>query len=266
MRLALALLGLLICTELNAAAWTLDQGRGQIINNFTYYSSDKYVDDHGNSSHQETYNKWEYNPYIEYGLTNAITLGLSPSFQYVSQKIFGTDQENANLADSEIFIRTRLYADGQNVISIQPLIKLPGAYSSSDLPVLGQNQIDYELRLLYGRSFGDNGRHYWNTEAAYRVRTETPGDEWRFATTLGYRVSDKWQILGEAQGIFAADGAGNSGFILSNAYDYDLVKLQLSGLYSFNPRWALQIGAFQTVYERNTGEGTGGLFSIWYRF
>lgn len=268
MRFALALLGLLICTNLHAAAWTLNEGEGQIINNFTYYTSDRYVDEHGKSSSQEPYKKYEYNPYIEYGLTNTVTLGLSPSFQYVTQKMFGDEQTNSNLADSEIFIRTRFYNDGQNVISIQPLVKLPGAYDKKDFPVLGQEQLDYEMRLLYGRNFGNQGRHYWNSEVAYRVRTETPGDEWRLATTLGYRVAEHWQIIGEAQSIFAVDGAGtgSGSALLSNAFDYDLVKLQLSGLYWFSPKWSLQVGMFQTVYERNTGEGTGGLFSIWYRF
>ena len=266
MRLALAMLGLFLCTELNAAAWTLDQGHAQIINNFTYYTSDRYVDSDGHSSKQDTYNKFEYNPYMEYGLTDSITLGLSPSFQYVTQKIFGTDQDNYNLADSEFFVSKRLWTDGQNVISVQPLVKVPGAYDKNDLPVMGQSQVDYELRLLYGRSFGDQGKHYWNTEVAYRVRTETPGDEWRMATTLGYRINDRWQILGEADGTFAADGAGNNSELLSNSFDYDLVKLQLSGIYWFNPKWAAQLGVFQTVYERNTGEGTGGLFSVWYRF
>ena len=267
MRCALALLlGLLICTELNAAAWTLDKGHAQVINNFTFYTSDQYVNKDGHSIHQETYKKWEYNPYMEYGFTNSVTLGLSPSFQYVTQNIFGKDRENYNLVDSDIFIRKRLYSDGQNVISIQPLIKLPGFYSDKDLPVLGQNQIDYELRLLYGLSFGTQGKHYWSSEVAYRVRTELPGNEWRLASTLGYQLTDRWQVLGEVNGIFAADGAGDGTLLLSNSYDYDLVKVQLSGLYWFKPNWALQLGAFQTVYERNTGEGTGALFSVWYRF
>ena len=266
MRLALALLGLLICTELHAGAWTVDGDPGQLINNFSFSTSDRSVDRYGDSKHAETYKKWEYNPYFEYGVTNAVTFGLSLSLQDVTQRIANIDEQNANIADSEFFVRTRLYTDGQNVISIQPLIKVPGEYGKNDQPALGQKQFDYEMRLLYGRSFGDNGRHYWNNELAYRLRSGIPGDEWRLATGLGYRLTDSWQILGEAQGTFAADGAGSGNALLSNAYDYDLVKLQLSGLYIFNPKWALQLGVFQTVYERNTGEGTGGLFSVWYRF
>ncbi len=263
---SLILLGLFVCGEANAAAWTLEKGHGQIINNFTYYESSKYTDANGHSSAQPSYNKYEYNPYIEYGLTDTVTLGLSPSLQYVTQQIGINDEENANLADTEFFIRKRLFSDGRNIISIQPMVKLPGAYNSGDLPQLGQNQMDYELRLLYGRNFGIQGRHYLNTEIAYRVRTETPGDEIRLASTLGYRVNERWQILGETQGTFAVDGAGGGSTLLSNSFDYDLVKLQLSTLYWFNPKWALQFGGYQSVYARNTGEGGGALLGLWYRF
>lgn len=266
MKFALLLLGLLISAKANAAAWTLEKGHGQIINNFTYYQSDNYVDSSGKSTPQKSYSKYEYNPYIEYGLTDSITLGLSPSLQYVAQEIGGTDEDNANLADTEFFVRKRLFYDGQNVIAIQPLIKLPGAYDAGDLPQLGQSQIDYELRLLTGRNFGIKGRHYLNTEIAYRVRTETPGDEIRLASTLGYRVNERWQILGEANGTFAVDGAGGGNALLSNSFDYDLVKLQLTTLYWWNPKWALQFGGYHSVYTRNTGEGGGALFGVWYRF
>lgn len=266
LRIALSILGLLIGAELKAAAWTLEEGHGQIINNFTYYQSDTYVNADGRSSTQNTYSKYEYNPYIEYGLTDTVTLGLSPSLQYVTQQIGISDEENANLADTDFFIRKRLFSDGKNTISIQPLVKLPGAYDTGDLPQLGQSQIDYELRLLYGRNFGLQGRHYLNSEVAYRVRTETPGDELRLASTLGYRVNERWQILGEANGTFAVDGAGAGGTLLSNSFDYDLVKLQLSGLYWFSPKWALQFGGYHSVYARNTGEGGGALIGLWYRF
>lgn len=266
MRFALLILGLLISTEVNAAAWAVAKNRTQVIHNFNYYQSNSYNDANGKSTPQNTYTKYEYNPYIEYGLTHSVTLGLSPSFQSVSQRIGAPDEDNTNLADTDFFIRQRLFSDGKNTISIQPLIKLPGFYDAGDLPQLGQDQMDYELRLLYGRNFGIKGRHYLNTEIAYRVRTETPGDEIRLASTLGYRVNERWQILGETNGTFAVDGAGGGNQLLSNTFDYDLVKLQLSTLYFFNPKWALQFGGYHSVYARNTGEGGGALIGLWHRF
>ena len=257
---------LLIAADAHAAAWTLKAGEGQILNNVYYYNSDRFIDSAGHGIEQPDYNKIEYNPYIEYGLSDSATIGISPSFQYVRQDIPGVDEENANLADTEFFFRKRLFFDGENVIALQPLVKIPGPYDKSDFPVLGQDQVDAELRLLYGRSFGQGLRHYVNLEAAYRFRAEAPDDELRFASTLGYRLNDRWQLLGEVNATISLGDDSAAAPLLANSLDYDLVKLQLSAIYWLTPLDALQFGLYHSVWERNTGEGGGFLISYWYRF
>lgn len=264
MRFLLFIVALLGAPAVFAAAWTLDEGKGQVINNITYYTTDRYTDAAGNSSAQPDYGKLEYNPYIEYGLTPTVTLGLSPSFQYVRQDIAGVDESTIGLADTEFFVRKRLFFDGENVIAIQPLIKVPGPYDADDAPALGQGQVDAELKLLYGHSF--EGGHYANLEAGYRLRFESPSDEYRLNAAFGYRPADEWLLLLEGQGIFAADGAGSGAFQLANSADYDLVKLQLSAVYWLNEEVGLQFGGFRNLYARSTGEGGGFLFALWYRF
>lgn len=266
MRRYLYMIGLVALVPVNAlaAAWTQDAGDWQLINNIFYYGTDSYRDASGQKSKQPFYNKIEYNPYLEYGLSDDVTLGLSPSFQYVRQDIPAVDADNIGLADTEFFVRKRIFWDGQNVLSIQPLVKIPGPYDNDDTPSLGQGQTDAELKLLYGHAFDD--AHYLNLEAGYRYRFAAPGDELRFNAAYGYRPASDWLLLFEGQGIFAVEGAGGNTAFISNSADYDLVKLQMSAVYFLTEQTGLQIGAFNHVYARNTGEGGGVIVSLWHKF
>jgi protein XagA len=206
-------------------------------------------------------------PYIEYGLQDDLTLGAFGSIDSLEgfSSTRGSNADNTGLSDVSVFARKRLWHNEQAVVSIQPLYKLPSFYSKDDLPRSGTENSDVELRLLGGLNFEAAGQmHYANAEVAYRGRLGDPDDQWLMDATLGLRVDEHWVFMPQLFTTWAVGGAGG-GFTQSGADDYDLVKTQLSGLYEFDESWALQGGIYQDVYSRNTGYGTGVVFSLWFR-
>ncbi len=246
-----------------SAAWLQDEGRLQLINNFTWYSTESFFNTNGDRLPQAEFTKLEYNPYAEYGLSKETTVGISTSFQSLSQG----SQDNSGLGDTEIFFRKQLFKDDWTVISYQPLIKIPGFYSETRQPLLGNKQIDVELRALYGTSFQFIEQyHYVNLELAYRRKFEKPQDEIRFDATLGFKPKPDILLLAQIFSIFSVDTANVASFQNANSTDFDLTKLQLSAVKDLSETMSVQLGIFRNLRGRNTGSGGGVLLSVWLKF
>lgn len=67
-----------------AAAWTQAEGQWQINTSAVLYNTSKFFDVNGNLQHQKPLTKTELNPYLEYGLTDDLTLGFNGFIQYFS--------------------------------------------------------------------------------------------------------------------------------------------------------------------------------------
>lgn len=258
---------LLLSSTAHAAAWTLPEGDGQLIVNAFYYSTDSYDDTRGREQSQPRFSKYEINPYVEYGLGDGTTVGFSTFLHQVTQDMGGQDS-NWGMADTEIFLRRRLYQDDTYALALQPVIKLPSAYAHGGLPRAGSDEWDGEINLQGGMNFDAFGNtHYVTLETGYRKRFGAPGDQVRAALTLGLRVSERWTVLPQLSGIFRTDEAsGAAAFTQSSSDDYNLVKGQLSALYSMDNGWGVQVGGFGHLWTENTGNGGGAMVAVWKQF
>lgn len=100
-----------------SAAWTLPQGKGQIIQQLSFYTSTDY---YGSISQPYSpYTQWDATTYGEYGLTDRLTLGAKVLAAIAQQH--NEQYEGINLV--ELFTRYLLYKGSKDVISIQPLVK-----------------------------------------------------------------------------------------------------------------------------------------------
>ncbi len=251
-----------------SAAWLQKSGDWQVISNFNYYSTSSYFNSDGDSLPQKKFIKGEVNPYIEYGLTDKLTVGISPSFQYLLQNDSADkSQNNYGLADSEVFLRKKIWNDYSSVLSLQGLVKIPGPYSTGQIPTLGLKQYDVEARILYGKNLLINYyKPYINLEVAYRKRMEEPSDEFRFDTSVGLNLTDNYMILGQVFNVYSLGDIGNQKFITVNSFDYSLSKVQLSAVKKLSERLSLQLGVYKNIWGRNTGKGGGILVSLWKKF
>ncbi len=255
----------LIASIAYAGAWTQKASNILLINNFSYYINDRYFDNSGKKQHIPDYQKYEINPYIEYGLRDGLTIGANLFFQRVSQDNIAGSHTNSNIGigDTELFIRKRLWQEDGWIFSAMPLIKLPSLESKYAQPNIGSNNYDMELTLSGGYGFKAlNLNHFINIDASYRHRFGSPHDQLKLTTSAGISVSKNTMLLTQIFTTTRVNSNTNPLFTQSSGDDYDLTKLQISTIYKIDNKLSLQIGAFHNLDGRNIGNGNGFNFAV----
>ena len=258
-----------VASQAYAGAWTQAQGDTQIIMTGAYYSASDLYDNRGHTQSQPAYSKYELSPYVEYGLSDDITLGGNLSLQDATQSRSGGTpaQTNWGLGDSEFFVRKRLWQQNGFVASIQPLIKLPSPESSTlDQPMLGGSHPDLALGLSGGYGFSAYGlNHFVDVDTQYRYRFGPSHNQMKIAAIAGVHVSDKWLLMPQLFLTERTSTPATVSYTQSSGDDYNVTRLQLSAVYSLNASTSFQFGGFDDVNGKNTGHGKGVLLAIWKR-
>jgi hypothetical protein len=112
-------------------AWLLPPGDGQVIADTFFSDSNRAFDAHGQLVPVPSYRKFELGTYIEYGLTNWLTLVASPSYDRIQNPPPG--QSYNGLGESEIAARVGLYRSDASVLSFQAGLRSPGASFADSL-------------------------------------------------------------------------------------------------------------------------------------
>jgi protein XagA len=267
-----ALLSSALPACVHAGAWTLEASTGQLILTTLYYRADDLFTRGANRRsfpNDGEFTKVEFNPYLEYGLLNDLTLVSDFFLRYLESSDRFSSDTNFGFADPEIGLRYRLSPPSFTTVwSVQGLVKLPVS-SSSARPALSNKQTDFEARLLVGRGFSlGSGSAFWNLEVAYRYRNGGPADEIRLDGTFGYYPAPKWLLMAQ---LFGTQGLRNSASTSSGGNptiqpDYDLYKGQVSVVYQLTPAVRAQLGYTRDLFGRNTGAGNAVLAALWLKF
>jgi hypothetical protein len=250
----IAILFLLISVPAFAGAWVQKQGHGEFIANATYFTTDEYYDRNGDSTSQTRFDKFELQPYLEYGVTKSITLGGSLFLQRAVQG----DKHNNGIADPELFLRKQIYRDNKNVVSLQPLIKFASNFNHEATPRGGSGSTDAEISLLYGRNLNlISPRDYADFRLGYRTRSDDLNDQIRADAALGLRVSDAWEIIPGLRYVKATSLGSATAFSENGEQNYDLLKAELGANYYLNNTRSLRANLFSHVAGKQTGSGQG---------
>ncbi len=255
----------MVCTQAAHAApgaWLQPEGEGQMITSALLYGSAERFDTQGQRVSAGHYSKREINPYVEYGVDEALTVGGSAFLQAVESG----DDTNYGIAELELFARTPLLTFDRGVVSLQPMVKLPGLRSEAS-PALGSTHPDVGLSVISGMHYSVWGTPiFMESETGVRLRAGAPGNQYRAHTTLGVQVTPDVLLLAQGFSTWRSIDMAMATFTQSSADDYDLVKAQGSAVYQYTPALAFQFGIFADVYGRNTGAGQGALVAVWSRF
>ena len=253
----------------DAAAWVQKPGEGLVIYSVDTYRSSKAWDDDGHSQSSPTYRKLEFNPYLEYGVTDKTTVGANAFLLHVQQDGSG---RNSGLGDVELFVRRLLHTDGWDSLSTQLLVKIPGGYDKNAVLPLGAGQVDVEARILYGRggvyetSAGEKKSWYYNVEAAYRKRFDGPVDELHIDLTAAWRPVKPWTVEIKQGNIMALESTPTTTATTVNRWsDYDLHKVTVDAIYEFSPTLSSNFGVSYDFMGRNAGQGISPFVAIWQR-
>ncbi len=247
----------------HAGAWLQPASQGLFIQQATYYTADGYFDADGTVQPQSRFSKYEWQPYVEYGLLNNLTIGATGYAQQVSQN----NATNRGIADPELFARMALWKGTQSVLSIQPLIKFSGSFDSSDSPRGGSQSTDGEISLLYGQTLPIvTANDYIDLRAGYRIRNRGLNDQLRFDAAAGLKLSPQWEITPALRGVVATAMEKTTTFSENGDRDYALLKAEIAGSYHLNPQQSLQATLFKHVAGIQTGDGYGVSFGFAQRF
>jgi hypothetical protein len=244
-----------------AGAWVMAKGEGQAITTLSLYHSDGGFDDQGQPVPVARYRRTEIATYLEYGLTDRLTVGFKPRYQWASTGAGTLRSEGRSLGDLDVLARRNLFTHGPWVGAVQGLVKFP-AYERSRLPAPGNGRREYELRLAMARNLeivwpGD----FIDAELAYRRGTRGLADQIRAEATIGLRPSSRLMILVKgyrtvSQGL----GDGHPGS------SYDLDKLELSGVLRLTRSVSLELGAVRDLSGQRVGLGHAVNVGLWLRF
>ncbi|MGL5138770.1 MAG: hypothetical protein ACRC7G_13485 [Beijerinckiaceae bacterium] len=260
-RLAFPALPLLLVADLAVAdpgAWPQAAGKGQAISTLTFSRSFSPKNAFGQRSR---FTKAELGVFIEYGLTDTLTIGALPRFEFRENRFGMQADTNRGLSDSDIFLRSVLWRDNASVLSLQGTVIVPGGYDRRARLPLGDGAFGYEARLLAGHNFkvGEMPA-FVELQVGYRFRAGSPADIVKVDATLGLRPADKWLILLQSLSDFSVRNQGTGGT------DFDVSKLQISVVREIAPNVSIQLGAYKEIYGRNLNRGAAVLTALWIRF
>jgi len=238
-------------------AWLMPPGAGQVIAYTDYSDSNKAFDIHGSLVTVPAYQKLELGTYLEYGLTDWLTLVAAPSYDRIRSPTPG--QSYDGLGESEIAARIGLYRWDDAILSFQTGLRTPGA--SFDLlgPLEIRRAASVDVRGMGGRSCIVAGMDcFVEMQGGYRFFTENQPGEWRIDLTSGLRPLPRLLMMLQSFSSIS-NGPGPYGH-------YAWTKLQPSVVYDLAPQWSVQLGGFMTVAGINAGRELGPAAGVWYRF
>lgn len=253
--LALSILG---ADALHAQAFTQPRGEGRLIASAIYSHSDRAFDARGDSFDIADYDKFELYAAMEYGLTDDLTLLLTPSFRSVSVE-GGVDTSGLNFVEAGA--RYRVGQSGNAVFALQGTVRVPGATRRDALGQVGNVATEIDLRGQVGAGFGRDGQAGFAIgELGYRIRTDDPPNEFHFDFTLGARPAPRWTLTLNSYNV-VSDGAGRGVFT-----DYRYHNVYAGVAYDVSDRVTVQLGGLATIAGENALRERGVFGGLWVRF
>lgn len=254
-RRIIPVLSILLSAQAHAGAWTQPRGDGLFIGQASYFTSHHYFDDTGEKVRQPGFRKFELQPYAEYGVREWLTVGGSAFVHSVDQ----SGRYNAGIGDPELFARLRLFEfDNGDVLSIQPLVKLPSYYVDDNTPRGGSRSTDFELSALYGYNWQLLGlTGYSDTRMGYRVRGRGLNPQYRFDQAWGINITDNFLLIPAVRSIITTKYDDTATFREDGEQDYDLAKIELTALYKYDTKRWVHATVFDHVAGAFTGDGRG---------
>ena len=201
--------------------------------------------------------------YLEYGLTDRLTLVASMPFKEVEETRFiggreqgvGAKQSSSGFGDLESRLRWLLRSDPV-VLSVALGGKIPlgcDVTTSTRVP-LGTGEFDGDVRMLAGRSFYPLPL-YTTGELGYRKRGGRFSDEILYSAEAGYTV-DKLMLKANVSVVHTLGDCGDASQGGGLIGDQNTLKLSPGLIYSVRPRMQLSFDAISVANGYNTAKGT----------
>jgi protein XagA len=255
--LAMAILAVMLTEAAGAGAWTLDRGTFAVYSGTVASCATRRFDRSGTTGGSVVFNKLLIQNWMEYGLTDAVTLYVAP--EYVFAEAGTTDTSVGRMRSSSVEAGARILLLSRiGMLSLQASAKSAGAFDMS-VSASGDAGRQMEVRLQYGRSFKLFGRDaFLDVQAAERWITHPRPNEMAVDASAGFWLAKNDLLLLQSFNV-VGDGSGRPPY----GY-YRQHKLQVSLVQRLTPRWALQSGYFFSPAGQNIVREHGAIATIWF--
>ncbi len=246
-----------------AGAWLQDKGHGLIISSISLNQAEQAYDSTGKLGAVVDFQKQDSAFYLEYGLSDKITLVGSSSLQDVSYIATKGPQHYQGFATSKLGLRYGIKTKSNWHLALQPSLIIPAGGEAIPDGDMGLGGFGGELRGLAGRAFSlGKTPGFFNVESAYDLRSDGAPRQVSTDITLGIRPVPKIELMG--QGFYRHTNASmmQDDTVLAN----ESFKLQGSASYSFTAKTSVQLGYFQAVSGKNIVREQGGTLALWTKF
>lgn len=253
----------LVCatTAARASPWTRSKNQFLFISRADYFSTDlKDISVDGALVDGE-FERVETNNYIEYGLTDAITVG-GKAFYGTNWLRRGSETETeSGFSEIELFAQQQVYRDPRHAVAVKLTTAGPTAFTSGIRPDLENKDFDVEASALYGATIVYRPvRLFAAAEAGFRKRFGAPADQVRFLTTIGFEPSGRWVFMLDTFSIKSLENEAPGGV------DFDVFKVRPSVSWRASSRVAVQAGIEEELAGRNIVQGRTFFIGLWTRF
>lgn len=242
-----------------AGAWTLHRGAAQVLAGVTVSRATQRFDRAGVPDGKIVFNKLLIQDWMEYGVTDALTLFAVPELVIAQSDETGAGVEQFRTSSVEAGARV-LLSKRIGMLSLQASIKSAGAFDMST-SAGGEAGRQIELRLLYGRNFRLLRRDgYIDVEVAERWIKRPRPNEMAFDVSAGLWISPKYLLLFRSFNTIAGGGA-------KMPYEYYRQhKVEIGLVRRLTQRWSLQTGTFFSPAGQNIVQEQGAVMQLWYRY
>lgn len=249
-----------------ASAWTRNDGEVLILLPTSYTYADKSFDGNGNRVNRNKFEMAEFSPLIEYGVSDSFTIGMQPKVRTVWMEAEdGSTESNSGLAESEFFVRQRLWHRDQASLALQAGAKVPINPQENSAVPIGRNQVDADVQLAYGNVHSTGiGRIFYSGEVGYTKRWEIPADEASYNAFIGWSPrSSSWSfILRSANTVSVGNHGTGDTEVLTAFPEYKRHDIQLMTSYQFSNSVSLAGGISTTYAGENVGIGNTGFVAL----
>ena len=243
----------------HAGAWTLPEGRTQILAGVTYSRATSGFDAHGADVVPIAYEKILTQIHAEYGWNDWLTLILAP--EYAHARLLAPLRKPVIADDTAIAggARVRLFKD-IGIFSVQFTAKTAGAFDMS-VSADGASGSQFELRLLYGTNFklfGFNG--FFDAQIGERLIAGPRADEIPADLTAGLSINRHTKLIIQSFNILTQ---GNARPPFS---DFRSHKLSLSVVRYIRKGLWLETESYVSPVGKNALAETGVMVRAWVEF
>jgi hypothetical protein len=244
-----------------ASPWARADNELFVISRADYFKADLGPVNTINAVVDSRFERFMSNTYVEYGLTDKITIG-GKALYGTSWLTRGSDIETASgFSEVEAYVQYQAFRSSTHAGAIRIAIARPANFSSGARPELQSNGVDIDISALYGRNIITTPvKVFITTEFGYRKRFSDSADHIRMDATIGFEPSDRFLVLFD---FFSTVSMKNEDV---GGADFDIVKIQPTLLWRASRRWAFQVGMTEEVASRNISTGRTYFFGLWTSF